>query len=423
MRAFFLVIHRWVGLAIALFLLVAGLTGAVISWDHEVDEWLNADIMHTPGRGLLKAPLELAAVVQASDPRVEVSYMTLGLEEGHAALFLVRPRTDPVTGQQYELDYDSTFVDPVTGEITGHRDSGSIALSKRNLMAWLRHLHESLHMPAFAGSDRWGYWLMGGVALVWFFDTFVAAYLTLPKKAASGSRSGGNGQQPTRSWFSRWKPSWLIRWGAGGYKLNFDLHRAGGLWAGAIILIIAFTSFSLNLYNEVFYPVMSKVSKTTPGPYQTLEPAPYGTFIEPKISFAEAIEIATKEGEKLNYEYPPAGIWYGGDYPFYNVSFFDPSDEFGSLGMGLSNIYVSSETGEVIGTYQPWHGTAADVFLQLQLPLHSGRILGLPGRILMSLMGLIVVILSITGIVIWEKKRRARRHVARSSVVGLMGEA
>jgi uncharacterized iron-regulated membrane protein len=410
MRAVLLIIHRWVGLAIASFLLVAGLTGAVISWDHEIDEWLNADIMYTPGRGPLKNPLQLAAAVKASDPRVEITYMTLGLEEGHAVSFMVRPLVDPVTGLTYDLDYNTAFVDPVTSAITGYRDSNSITLSKRNLMAWLRHLHESLHFPAFAGSDRWGYWLMGGVALAWFFDTFVATYLTLPKRI----QSDRNGRQRPRSWFGRWKPSWIFRWKSSGYKLTFDLHRAGGLWVCAIILIIAFTSFSLNLYNEIFYPLMSKVSTTTPGPYQTLKPAPYGTFIEPKVSFVEAIEIATKEGKKLNYEHPPAGIWYGGDYPFYNVSFFDPSDEFGSMGMGLSNIYVSSENGEILGTYRPWQGTTADVFLQLQLPLHSGRILGLPGRILMSIMGLIVVMLSITGIVIWEKKRRARKHSSSS---------
>ncbi len=37
---------------------------------------------------------------------------------------------------------------------------------------------------------------------------------------------------------------------------------------------------------------------------------------------------------------------------------------------------------------------------------HSGRILGLPGRILISLMGLVVAILSVTGVVIWARKRR-----------------
>ena len=41
MRKALVVVHRWAGLTIALFLFVAGLTGAVISWDHELDEWLN----------------------------------------------------------------------------------------------------------------------------------------------------------------------------------------------------------------------------------------------------------------------------------------------------------------------------------------------------------------------------------------------
>ena len=141
MREFWTVVHRWLGLTVALFLIVAGATGAVISWDHEIDEWLNADIMHTPGRGALQDPLALAAAVEAHDPRAEVSYMTLGLEEGHAASFLVRPRKDPATGAPYALGYNNVFVDPVTAQVTGQRNSKSLVLSQRNLMPWLRHLH------------------------------------------------------------------------------------------------------------------------------------------------------------------------------------------------------------------------------------------------------------------------------------------
>jgi len=409
MRAFCTVLHRWLGLATALFLIVAGLTGAVISWDHEIDEWLNADIMRTPvhdaAHGPFHDPLHLAAVVEAADPRAEVSYMTLGLEAGHAAAFLVRPRVNPSMGQRHVLDYNTVYVDPTTARITGRRDSASITLSRRNLMPWLRHLHESLHMPAMWGSDRWGFWLMGGVALVWLLDSFVALTLTFPKRA----KQAGN----VRTWVSRWKPSWLIRWRAGGYRLNFDLHRAGGLWVWGIIIIVAFTSFSLNLYREVFYPLMRQVSTTTPGPYETLTPAPFGSFIEPRIGFAEAITIARQEAERLGFAHPPGGIWYGGDYPFYNISFFDPANEGGAMGMGLSNIYVSSDTGAIMGMHRPWHGTAADVFVQLQLPLHSGRILGLPGRILMSFMGLMVAMLAVTGVVIWARKRRGRGRYGR----------
>lgn len=414
MRAACILIHRWLGLFIALFLIVAGLTGAITSWDHEIDEWLNADIMKVESRGPMRDPMELAALVEASDPRVEISYISLALEEGHAASFLVQPRIDTATGRPYPVDYNNVFVDPVTGEITGRRDSQAASFSRRSLMPFVRSIHESLHIPAFWGTDRWGYWLMGGIALIWLLDSFVAFYLTWPRRlrdtAAHAHRHRRLGQ-----WLSRWKPSWLLRWSAGGFKLNFDLHRAGGLWVWGIILVVAFTSFSLNLYREVFYPAMSLVSQTTPGPYETQTPAPYGTRTVPKLGFQEAVDIAREEARRRGFEFPPAGIYYGGGYDFYNVSFFDPANELGAAGMGLSNLYIDAETGAVLGQTRPWHGTTADVFVQLQLPLHSGRILGLPGRIMMSAMGLIVVMLSITGIIVWDRKRRARR-AARSQV-------
>lgn len=406
MRAFWTRIHRWAGLAVALFLIVAGLTGAVTSWDHELDEWLNADIMATPGRGPLRDPLALAALVEAADPRVQVSYISLGLEEGHAASFLVRPLADPATGQPYALDYNNVFVDPVTGSVTGRRDSQAVSLSRRSLMPFLRTVHYSLHIPAFWGTDRWGYWLMGGVALVWLLDSFVAVYLTTPRRLRTAAHGTGRHRQPA-NWWQRWKPAWLLRWKAGGYKLNFDLHRAGGLWVWGVIIVVAFTSFSLNLYREVFYPVMSLVSKTTPGPYETQTPAPFGTYMAPTLGFADAVRVARTEAVRRGFNTPPGGIYYGGNYAFYNVSFFDPADEMGAMGMGLSNLYIDAKDGRVLGEYRPWKGTAADVFVQLQLPLHSGRLLGMPGRILMSFMGVMVAMLSVTGIVIWARKRRS----------------
>ena len=408
MRVFWTTVHRWAGLTVALFLIVAGLTGAVTSWDHELDEWLNADIMHAPGRGPLRDPMELAAAVEAADPRAQVSYISLGLEEGHAASFLVRPLTDRSTGQPYQLDYNNVFVDPVTAQITGRRDSQAVSMSRRSLMPFLRTVHYSLHIPAFWGTDRWGYWLMGGVALLWLLDSFVALYLTTPRRLRPG-RGNAARQRTASGWRQRWKPSWLLRWQAGGYKLNFDLHRAGGLWVWGVILVVAFTSFSLNLYREVFYPVMSLVSETTPGPYETLTPAPFGSYTPPTLGFAEAVRAAQIEATRLGITTQAGGVYHDGTYAFYNISFFDPADETGPMGMGLSNIYIDAKDGQVLGDYRPWEGTAADVFVQLQLPLHSGRLLGLPGRILMSFMGLMVAMLSVTGIVVWERKRRSRR--------------
>ncbi|WP_286897655.1 PepSY domain-containing protein [Achromobacter sp. UBA2119] len=61
-----------------------------------------------------------------------------------------------------------------------------------------------------------------------------------------------------------------------------------------------------------------------------------------------------------------------------------------------------------MGVTQPGRGTAADVFTQMQFPLHSGQIGGLAGRVAVAGLGLVVAMLSVTGVVIWWKKRRSR---------------
>jgi uncharacterized iron-regulated membrane protein len=50
--------------------------------------------------------------------------------------------------------------------------------------------------------------------------------------------------------------------------------------------------------------------------------------------------------------------------------------------------------------------------MQSMFPLHHGNIAGMPGRIAMSISGLLLAVLSVTGVVIWERKRRGRRALA-----------
>lgn len=410
MRAAWSVVHRWLGLGVALFLIVSGLTGAVISWDHEIDGWLNRQLYDTPARGPFKDPFELAAAVEAHDPRLRVAYLPLGFEKGHAAGYFVQPRIDPATGKPFKLGFNQVFIDPVTATVRGQRDAAAVSLKPETLMPFLRKLHYMLHVPVMWGTDRLGRWIMGTVALIWLFDSFVGLYLTMPRRL---EKSRAAQHRKPAHWFGRWKPAWAVRWAAGGYKLNFDLHRAGGLWAWGLIAVIAFTSFSINLGIEVFNPMMALISKTTPGPSALRPLAPLGTRVEPKIDFPGIVNMAKAEAARRQWTTPPGGVFYNARGGFYNVSFFDHRTHEDSDGMSLSNLYLDAQDGHVIASNQPWHGTAADVFLQLQLPLHGGRILGLPGRILMSAMGVVVAMLSVTGIVIWARKRRSRRLSAR----------
>lgn len=412
LRGVFVLLHRWCGLTIAAFLLVSGLTGAVISWDHALDEGLNAALFKVDSRGPYKSPVELANIVERADSRAQLSFVPLQFEEGHSALFGVDARVDPKTGHLYELGYNQVFVDPVTGDIVGKREWGAVSLSRENLMPFLYKLHYSLHIPEMWGIDLWGVWLMGGIALIWLVDSFFGFYLTLPlrreRKSSAAGRDADGTPMRGKSWWQRWKPSWRVRWNGGPYKLNVDLHRAFSLWVWGLLIIVAFTAFSLNLYREVFYPLMSKVSKVTPGPFDVRTPVDHDNPILAKVPFHDVVEKAKAEAQHRGWPEPAGSVFYSNEFGVYGTSFFHPGDDHGGGGVGPAALYFDGGDGRYLGDRQPWVGTAADIFVQLQFPLHSGRILGLPGRILMSFMGLLVAMLSVTGVVIWWKKRKAR---------------
>lgn len=406
-------IHRWVGLFIAGFLFVSGVTGAVISWDHELDDVLNPHLMYAQSgakgaKGGAPLPvLDLARQIEARDPRVQVTYMPLAPEPGGTLAFGVSPTRNPANGKLFEPHYNQVFVDPVTGAEQGRREWGAVwPITSETFVSFLYVLHYSLHIPEMWGIDHWGIWLLGGVAILWTLDCFVGFYLTLPTRQKAATKAAG--AKIGKGFWARWKPAWVIKTSASAYRINFDIHRAFGLWLWGVLFTVAFTAFSLNLYTEVFYPVLSKVSKVTPSPFDLRKPADHHSPIIATRTYAQVLDTARAEATKRGWKAPAGGAFYSPEYGIYGVAFHEPGGDHGAAGVGPPYLYYDGKTGALAGDSQPWVGTAADIFVQAQFPLHSGRILGLPGRILISFMGVVVAALSVTGVVIWLKKRKAR---------------
>ena len=417
MRAFLVLIHRWLGLITALFLFITGITGAVISWDHELDDWLNPHLTAAPGKGPALPMLELAQQVEARYPQVRVTSLPLAVEPGDSASLFVQPKVDPATGRLFEPGFNQVFVDPVSGEELGKRQWGAVwPVTGENFVSFLYKLHFSLHFPEMFGTDRWGVWLLGIIAIGWTANCFVGFCLTLPARRRTKARESILADHATltggRTFWQRWQPAWMIRWRAAGYKLNYDLHRAFGLWTWVLLFILAFTAFSLNLFREVFLPVMSTVSQVTPTPFDQRPRKPKHEPITPQIGFAEVLANATEEAARRHWPEPAGRIFYTQLFGIYGIEFFAAGADHGKGGVGHKRLYFDGLDGRYLGDREPWRGTAADIFVQAQFPLHSGRILGLPGRILISVMGLVIAMLSITGVYLWWKKRNARRRAA-----------
>ncbi|ADJ63988.1 PepSY domain-containing protein [Herbaspirillum seropedicae] len=393
MRATLVLLHRWFGLAAAVFLFIAGLTGAVISWDHELDAWLNPQLFDArsatqPGAGAPMPGLELARRVEQAEPRLRVTYVLTQAEPGHTIGMMVEPRVDPATGKLYTLDYNQIAVDPFTAEIQGRRMWGAISLSRENLLPFLYKLHYTMHLPDLGGLET-GILLMGIIGIVWALDCLIALYLSFP------------------NWRS-WRKSLAFRWRDGGHKLNFDLHRSGGVWVWGLLLILAVTSVSMNLERQVMRPLLQTLSTLTPSPFDTRTPTAPEKVAEPRITREQAVALGQAQARKMGLTEPVGGVFYSGMFGVYGVGYFQPGNDHGDIGLGNAWLYFDANSGAYEGGKIPGRGSAGDIFLQAQFPLHSGRILGLPGRILISFMGALVAMLSVTGVIIWVRKRKAR---------------
>lgn len=390
LRSFFVMLHRWFGLFIAGFLFVAGLTGAIISWDHELDEWLNPQMFHARGGDAppIASPLELANRLEAEDERALVTWLPLAFEPGHALGLFVSPGLDEGTGKAYSMEYNQAAVDPASGEVQAKRYWGEISLSRENLLPFLYKLHYSLHIPDGFGLEL-GVLLFGIVGIVWVVDSLIALWISFPN-------------------LSTWRKSFAFRFKQGAYKRNFDLHRSGGVWVWLLLLMLAVTSVSMNLEYQVVRPVVSLFSELTPSPFAVRTPNPVDEPIMPGVSREKVLQLAEAEAQRRGWTAPAGGMFYSPEFGVYGVGFYEADDDHGDGSLGNPWLYFDGPDGKFLGAEIPGTGTAGDIFMQAQFPLHSGRILGLPGRILISLMGLVVAMLSVTGLYIWWKKSRAR---------------
>ena len=392
MRQPLVLLHRWAGLFMAVFLFISGLTGAVISWDHELDEWLNPQLFKLRPEADANAPplspLDLANRIEAADTRVLVTFVPLHVEAGHTLGVSVMPRIDSATGEAYPLDFNQLAIDPTNGDIQGRRFWGAISLARENLLPFLYKLHYSMHIPDGFGVEL-GMLFMGIVGIVWVLDCFIALWISFP------------------NWRS-WRKSFAFRWRQGSYKRNFDLHRSGGVWVWILLLVLAVTSVSMNLGAQVVRPIVAQFSALTPMPWDTRVPNPPERPIMPQVSREQIIERAQTEAQQRGWQTPLGSVFYSVEFGFYGASFHEPDASHGDGGLGNNILYFDGADGRALGALEPGTGSAGDIFMQAQFPLHSGRIIGIPGRVIVSISGLLVAMLSVTGVVIWMNKRRAR---------------
>lgn len=399
LRKVLLLAHRYTGLAMMTFLVVAGVTGSLLAFHHELDAALCPELYRAKAgaQGQELDPIELRERAMAYIPAgATIPIVPFDTPPGEAVAFWVDlPKGSDLS--QHDTEY---FFDSYTGELNGARRWGELSEGKEGLMPFIYRLHVALAL------EKVGEVLLGVVALLWTVDCFVGAYLTLPGPGPRGARRSAT------IWLARWKPSWLIR-ASKLFSFIFTWHRASGLWLWAMLLVFSWSSVSLNLH-EVYEPVMRAIY----GAGAEYEPPNRAAPLEtPALSFRQAHDQARKlmlqEASARGIEvYSERRLRYlprWGVYEYRVYSSRDISKRYATTtllidGNSGRREHFSAPTGEHLGaTVTTWI-----------YQLHFGTVTagGWPYQLFVSSMGLVVAGLSVSGLWIWWKKRRRSKRRA-----------
>lgn len=401
-RGLVVLIHRYVGLVLSGFLLLAGLTGSLLAWFDELEAFVSPQLFvaTAPAGARPLDPLLLRERVLAEFPGLDLPYAPLHMEAGRTVMYSIKRRPAAADGTRGD---DQAFINPYTGAVQGTRKWGDLSQGSKNLMPFVYRLHTSLALGVI------GTYAFGVISLLWTLDCFIGAWLTFPPRAQ---------RQGAKSWRRRWWPAWLVRWNGGAHKLNFDLHRAGGLWPWAMLLVLAWSGVAFNL-KEVYLPVMDAVfAHQQGGKAQPVLARPQAL---PGLDWHSAREtgrrLMAQQAAQLGFTIE------GEDSLVYSAAhamfIYDVKSSIDVARVnGVTRVIFDANTGEYRDRWLPTGAAAGDTIRSWITLLHraaaGGALGGWPLQLLVCALGMVVSVLSVTGVRIWLRKRRGRMQAASS---------
>jgi len=378
-RALWVIAHRWAGLTLAVFLTVAGLTGALLAFYDELyaasAPWLRAA---PPVVGA--APLDPVTLLERAEraaPEAKFTRMELDIRPDRALVYYAEPREGETLG------YNEIAFDPYTGDEVYRGTWGDLSEGWRQVMPFVFNLHYTFALGEL------GRVAFGLAALVWTLDCFVGFYLTLPARRAG--------------WLRRWRKAWTIRLKKPSlFRLSFDLHRAGGLWVWPILLVFAWSSVGLNM-TSVYEPVMAAFGRKDVFAALPDKPAPDHITHDWRARLHEARALAVSQGARVVAE---NGLTFRAGADAYEYRYRDIADL--PTERAQSRLFFDRATGAVVAIKSGRGDASANGVHEWLVALHIASIGGLPYRIFVTLLGVGVTMLSVTGVYIWMRKRSAR---------------
>ncbi len=357
-------IHLWCGLLIGGFLAFQGVTGSAVAFRHAGNHWLHAEEMIVTPQDQPMIPMS-GVLESFSETFPDIPHNVLSVMYPLATdeAYFIRVWKDGAPSPNMYVS-----MNPYTGEITGY---GSKWEYPFELMF---RLHEQLS----AGTPgitlvHWGGFLMSLMCLT-------GIYVWWPRRETLRQALDIK-TRPLK-------------------RFLFTAHRAIGAYTFVLVFAVAFSG-------TMIFGVFSLLPGLSQGP------SGFGmasaSMLKPSEISGEPVPV-DEIIEKARSYFPDDTLR---DLSYIRlmraVTVASFIDEDGPNPRALNRVFFERHTGNVINVVDWDDLEGVRLIEDWAIPVHSGEIIGNPGRFLVLLSGLLMPFLFITGLWLWFKKQRTPR--------------
>lgn len=353
-------LHTYVGLSIGLLLALIGLTGSLIVFGDELDEWLNPQILRVESRGTQSAAQSMLDAVRAAYPNEKLGRIRLPREAHDSAEVCFDARREP----------RCVYVDPYSAAVLGER------VPAHSFKGRLVSLHRRLL------SGEVGETIIGVCGLLLLTLSLSGLVLWLP-----GSRR------------------LRIKRGAGRYRTNFDLHRAVGICALLFLAISGGTGAAM-VFRPTFEKTLNSFSPKTVPADKPVSTVVDGAATLPLDEVLGRARAALPGADVTSVNLPPTAA-----APF--VVRQRQAGEWHESGRTL--VYLDQYNGAVLRIEDPLQAPVGTRAGNNLFTIHTGRLGGNWTRALQVLVGFTPAVLFTTGFVMWLSRLNGRRRKRRQT--------
>jgi uncharacterized iron-regulated membrane protein len=350
-------IHLWAGILLSVYMAVIGLTGSILVFE---DELTSLTLPTGSGKASAKAADSVQDIVHAAEQS----------SPGERCFFLSFP-------EEHAPFYRAWMRDAAGGQHVLLIDSAGIII-QRGSRSWIEWVHD-LHVYLLLGPRGLTVNGIGASALLLLSATGIALW-----------------------WpgLARWWRGLVVRTSANWRRVNFDLHSAVGFWTLLIALWWAVSGIYFAWPTQFARALGSVVRIEGMRAPVVAEEA---VRKDRALSLQAMVDLArrsTRGGTVSGIALPIAATG--------NVIVYVDRGRPGDFSHRDIH-YFGASSGKLLAT---WHygenRTAGDWILWAMHPLHFGTVWGMAAKVMWSLLGLSLPVLSVTGLLMyWNRRLRS----------------